>query len=254
MTVAVGMVCSDGVLIATDSQATSDRVAQPAAKAKAFSGAATVWCGAGSQYVIEEVGSALVSEVEHHLLDVGDNEWKRVFREPNVDAIRSSLAAVVRQTMKSCYQTVLPVVSPPGAPVLRRHPFDTDFLFAGMAGDTKFLLEISGDGQLNWHTARGFHALGTGGEFATVIMETMKPHLDDSPPDLQLGKIVAYRTIDTTCAVSADLSGPVQMAVADSSGSRVLDEDELQAMEKSVQSWKASERSLLRSLSDGSGT
>ena len=125
---------------------------------------------------------------------------------------------------------------------------------SGMAVDTKFLLEISGNGKLNWHPDRGFHALGSGSHFATVVMETMKPHLDDGPPDLRLGQIVAYRTIDTTCAVSADLSGPVQMAVADSSGSRVLGEDELQAKEESVQSWRVSEHSLLRSLSDGSGS
>ena len=254
MTVALGMVCSDGALIATDSQATSGKITQPVVKARTMRGAATVWCGAGMQYVIEEVEAALASEVESHLLDDGDNEWKRMFHEPNLGAIRSRFADVVRQTMKSCYQAVLPVVSPPGAPVPRRHPFDTDFLFASMAGDTKFLLEISGDGQLNWHTDRGFHAIGTGDQFATVVMEAMKPHLEDGPPDLRLGQLVAYRTIDTTCTVSADLGGPVQMTVADNNGSRVLDQQELQEIEESVQRWKAAEHGLLRSLSDGSGS
>ena len=248
------MVCSDGAVLATDSQATSGEIAQPVVKARTIRGAPTVWCGAGMQYVIEEVEAALASEIESHLVGVGSNQWKRMFREPNLGAIRAGFAGVVRQTMKSCYQTVLPVVSPPGAPVPRRHPFDTDFLFAGMSDDMKFLLEISGDGQLNWHTDRGFHALGTGGDFATVVMETMKPHLEESPPDLRLGQMVAYRAIDTTCTVSAELGGPVQMAVADNSRSRVLDEQELQGIQESVQNWKAAERSLLRSLPDGSGS
>lgn len=254
MTVAVGMVCSDGVVIATDSQATSGEIAQPVVKARTIRGAPTVWCGAGMQYVIEEVEAALASEIESHLGGVGNNRRKRMFREPNLDAIRSCLADVVRPAMKSCYQAVLPVVSPPGAPVPRRHPFDTDFLFAGVVDDAKFLLEISGDGQLNWHTDRGFHALGTGGDFATVVMETMKPHLEEGPPELRLGQIVAYRAIDTTCTVSAELGGPVQMAMADNSGSRILDAQEIQAIKESVQRWKAEERNLLRSLPDGPGS
>ena len=133
--------------------------------------------------------------------------------------------------------------------------FDTDFLFSGMGGDRKFLLEIASDGQLNWHTDRGFIAIGSGSEFATVAMELMKPYLEEGPLDLELGQIVAYRTIETTCDVSAGLVRvPVQMAVADDSGSRVLDRRELYDVEESVQRWKASERGLLLSLSDGANS
>ena len=255
MTVVIGMVCSDGVLIATDSQATSGRVAQPMTKARTIRGAATVWSSAGALYVMEEVEAVLADKVENHLLNEGSNKWKRMFSEPDLRAIRTEFADIVRQTMLSCYQAALPGVIPPGVLAPGQHLFATDFLFSGMGGDAKFLLEIASDGQLNWHTDKGFIAIGSGSEFATVAMELMKPYMEEGPLDLELGQIVAYRTIDTTCDVSAGLvRGPVQMAIADANGSRVLNRQELYDIEESVQRWKASERDLLLSLSDGASS
>ena len=245
------MVCSDGVLVATDSQATSGNVAQPMAKARTIRGAATVWSSAGTLYVLEEVEAAIADKVESHLRNDGDNKWKRTFGKPDLRMLRGEFADVVRQTMRSCYQAALPGVIPPGSVAPGQHLFATDFLFVGMGDDEKFLLEIASDGQLNWHTERGFFAIGSGGEFATVAMELMKPYMEEGPLDLRLGQIVAYRTIDTTCDVSAGLVGrPVQIAVADSDGSRILERQELYDVEESVQRWKASERGLLLSLSD----
>ena len=255
MTVVIGMVCSDGVLIATDSQATSGNIAQPMTKARTIQGAATVWSSAGTLYVMEEVEAALAENVENHLLNDGNNKWKRMFSEPDLRLIRTEFADVVRQTMRSCYQAALPGVMPPGVLAPGQHPFGTDFLFSGIGNDAKFLLEIASDGQLNWHTDRGFTAIGSGSDFATVAMELMKPYLEQGPLSLELGQIVAYRTIESTCDVSAGLvRGPVQMAVADSNGSQVLSEQELYDIEESVQRWKASERGLLQSLSAGAGS
>ena len=255
MTVVIGMVCSDGVLIATDSQATSGNVARPTTKTRTISGAATVWSASGAVYVIEEVEAAL-REVEQHLRNDGSNKWKRAFSVPELETIRTDFVDVVKQAMESCYKAVLPgIIVPgmtPGVLPYSQHPFATDLLFAGMGNDSKFLLEVACDGQLNWHTDSGFVAIGSGGEFATVAMELMKPYLTEGPLDLELGQIVAYRTIETTCDVSAGLvGGPVQIAIANGGGSRVLDRAEVDQIQDLVRVWKVKERSLLMSLSDG---
>ena len=248
MTVVIGIICSDGVIIATDSQTTSGNVALPAIKARTINGAAAVWSAAGSVYVIEEVQAALAAKVETQLQNDGENKWKRMFSDPDVNAIREHFANVVRSAMRSCYEAAMPGYIPPEFPP-GQHMFGTDFLFSGIGHDEKFLLEIASDGQMNWHTDRGFYAMGSGGEFATVAMELMKPYVQTTPLDLKLGQIVAYRTIETTCDVSAGLvSGPVQMVVADSNGARVLTKEDLYDVQELVERWKLLERNLFLSL------
>ena len=55
MTIAVGLVCSDGVIIASDSMASSGNVAVHADKVYRLDHLPVVWSASGSVYVIEEV-------------------------------------------------------------------------------------------------------------------------------------------------------------------------------------------------------
>jgi hypothetical protein len=57
---------------------------------------------------------------------------------------------------------------------------------------------------------------------------------------------VAYRAIATTCEVSSAYVGlPVQIAVVDSTGSRVLGAEELEEVETAVERWNALEADTL---------
>lgn len=97
------------------------------------------------------------------------------------------------------------------------------------------------DGQVNWHTSFGFYAVGSGGPFATVARGLMAHYLS-TPLSVEQGLKVAYRAIDTTCEVSPGGVGPpVQLAVVDDSGARILDEVAVNSVGDLVTRWKTLE-------------
>src|SRR5262245_9401170 len=147
MTVAIGLVCSDGVLVAADSMASSGPVAAKSIKVRRFGSLPVVGTASGSVYVIEEV------EVGLDAFDKAvqsDTNAQGLYLAPDLNFIRQNLTKPVRQIMGQCYGSALPFglnQSQNGA-----HPFISDFLFAGFSNDTPYLLELAHDGQVNWHT------------------------------------------------------------------------------------------------------
>ena len=74
----------------------------------------------------------------------------------------------------------------------------------------------------------------------------MKHYLVDKLT-LEQGMQLAYRAIATTCEVSSGLVGlPVQIAVVDNGGQRVLAEDEVRKIGVAVDRWKELERDTLQ--------
>jgi len=99
---------------------------------------------------------------------------------------------------------------------------------------------------MNWHTEKLFAAVGSGGAFATVARALMEHYTEGGPLPVDLGRQVAYRTIDTTCRVSASGVGlPVQLAVVDDNGARELSPDEVKQVGTEVAGWTQLERETL---------
>jgi hypothetical protein len=122
----------------------------------------------------------------------------------------------------------------------------TDILLLGYANGTSYFLEVSEDGQMNWHTTHNFHAIGSGGEFASVAHALMQHYLSEGPLSLSIGMQLAYRTIETACEVSASGVGlPVQIAVVDDRGPRLLGSEEIDELKTLVDGWKQLERETL---------
>jgi 20S proteasome alpha/beta subunit len=246
MTVALGLVCSDGVLVASDSMGSSDQTADLSQKVRTFGRCPALWTAAGSVYVMEEVEAAL------KVFDAsGTTEAPmRMFTGPYPAEIRKKLVPAVNKVMRASYANALNVQpADPGGPMAIAFP--TDFLMLGYAAGTPWFLEFARDGQVNDHTTRGFYAVGSGGHFATVARALMRHYLT-RPIALELGKLVAYRAIDTTIQVSAQGIGPpVQIAVCDDSGARILNDDEIETVRLGVQGWTVQEtESLSMSLMD----
>lgn len=149
--------------------------------------------------------------------------------------------------MMSSYQGMMP-----GYQMLQTvrglvHPWASDFLVLGFANNQPYFLEIASDGQLNWHTDSRFYAVGSGGEFAMVAEGLMAHYVEGGDLTLEMGIQVAARTIETTCRVSSAHVGlPVQLAVADSSGARVLAPTEVDEVIQKVEGWLELERNTLR--------
>lgn len=245
MTVAIGLVCSDGVVVAADSMSSNEfQIAHQSQKVRAVSELQLVWTASGSVYVIEEVERAF-----QDLAAVAETTAvvKETFRTPKLDSIRQNVSQYAHKSMKKAYDTAMPGVSPlqlrTGGP---RHPWHSAFLVLGYADNTPYFLELSGDGQLNWHTVGKFAAVGSGGPFAEVANGLMAHYVEGRDLPVKLGLWVAYRTIETTCRVSSSSVGlPVQLAIADAEGARVLSSDEVDEVEAGVQGWLTIESSSL---------
>lgn len=75
----------------------------------------------------------------------------------------------------------------------------------------------------------------------------MAHYVEGEPLPVDLGLDVAYRTIATTIEVSSQWVGfPVQLAVADKDGARVLESDDVERVKEAVQSWIKVEADTLR--------
>lgn len=245
MTVAIGLVCSDGVLVAADSMASDPPTAHKVQKVFKLDCCPVVWTASGSIYVIEEVQQALAG-IDRANEKTG--EPPAIFAKPDLPNLRAKLKNTITPKMRECYGSALSTTPfPPGSTA---PSFATTFLACGFANETPWLLEVAVDGQINWHTDFGFYAIGSGGPFATVARGLMAHYLD-TPLTLEQGKLVAYRAIETTCEVSPGGVGlPVRMAVVDKEGAKVLSDAEIEQIGYAVTRWKTLEVDTLLMTSD----
>jgi len=227
--------------------ASNGRVASAAIKVHRLAKRPIVWTASGSVFVIEEVANQL-SNLETQI--TSNPVASAAFEKPDLPVIRQNVAGFLTNTMRQCYQAALPFGA--NQQVNGNHPFITDFLVAGYTQEAPYLLEVARDGQVNWHTDEGFYAIGSGGEFAAVAQGLMKHYLDGGPLPLKYGMQLAYRTIETACEVSSMfIRIPVQLAIVDKDGARVLDHGEIEQLKDEVAGWKQLERDTLwRKVSD----
>jgi 20S proteasome alpha/beta subunit len=92
MTVALGLVCSDGVLVASDSMASEGRLASTAVKVHSLPKRPIVWTASGSVFVIEEAANQL-SNLEAQIAQNPGVET--AFNKPDLPVIRHGIGELV---------------------------------------------------------------------------------------------------------------------------------------------------------------
>lgn len=163
------------------------------------------------------------------------------FDQPDLAGVRQNVSTVIRNALKSCYESAMLYGALPHQ--AQPHPFAADLLLLGWSNATPYFLEIAGDGELNWHTERKFYATGTGGDFATVAQALMAHYLEGPSVPVERGLQLDYRTIETVCQVSSSFVGlPVQLALANDAGARVLTPGEVEEVREAVEGWRTVER------------
>src|SRR5689334_9954730 len=98
MTVAIGLVCKDGVLVASDSMASDPLTAHNITKVFKLECCPVVWTASGSVYVIEEVKTAL-DGIDRPNTKTGGPPV--AFAQPDLTALRGSLKGAIHRTMRS---------------------------------------------------------------------------------------------------------------------------------------------------------
>jgi proteasome beta subunit len=224
VTVILGLRCAEGLVIASDSQATAqlpggEAVRLDTAKVKRL-GKHILWAGTGAEGCSQRVEAA----IEPHASKYGTNQEagktaQSIHAEAN-QVQRASLASFVQYA-----QNVRPEL--------------WGGIFCGWAKDGPWIMEIDLNG--GWQFHNPFAATGSGYAFAHLAIGSVR-HYDPPSQSLDAAKAIAYRAIETTCTVSASGVGlPVQLGVVLESGAKLLSEAELEETQELVNLWKAKE-------------
>ena len=229
MTLVLALRCRDGVVLASDSQATTDAAGQPTRQPvrKLFAvGGRIAWGAAGSvglQQALEEAlagrGDALAEADDPRplIVDAVVPIQQRALRDyvPHPGTQAPDLACIF------CW------CGPGGAPRIFSVP------------------RTGSDHQLHDRHA----AVGTGDIFADFAMASIA-HLDTARLDLERAKMVALKAISDAIDVAAVyLGAPVQMIAVTAHGTREVARTEIDGeLADSVDAWKLSQRDLLGPL------
>jgi proteasome beta subunit len=229
VTLVLALRCRDGVVLASDSQATTDAAGQPTRQPvrKLFAvGDRIAWGAAGS------VG--LQQALEEALAERGDA----------LLAADDPRALIVDAVVPIQQRALRDYVPHPGtqAPDLA-----CVFCWCGDRGAPRiFSVPRTGsDHQLHDRHA----AVGTGDIFADFAMASIA-HLDTAGLDLERAKMVALKAISDAIDVAAVYLGPpVQMIAVTAGGAREVPRAEIDGrLADSVDAWKLSQRDLLGPL------
>ena len=247
MSIAIGLACEDGVVAAASGRPVRGGAGVLDSSVGALSALPVIWSAVGSIYVIEDV-AAYVSQLDK----LAQSEQLTIvqnFKGPRLDQVKQNLGTYIRDPMKKCYESALPGTEPVPTFEGMVHPFATDFLVLGYASGTPWFVEVANDGRLVWRTGAGHHAVGAGGEAALLARAVLRMYAEGRDVGVEMAKAVAYRTVVTTLELSAGIPGaPVQIAVADAAGSRVLGREEVAAVGALADRWAEAEGETVRRI------
>lgn len=222
MTVALGMTCSDGVLVATDSMGSSGKIATEVKKAHALERFPIVWAMTGSNFMNQQVTQA-VSQAERHRKAAPTSR---------------KIADKLRPVITKAWQT--PVTPPAGDPT-DRGAHACEALILGWENDRPVMIHLPADLAPIEYGDQAFIAIGSGHEFAAVARETLAHHLGD-PLTTRQALLIAHRVVSVVCRTSSwGVAPPVQIAMADAAGARVLTTGDLETLETGVERWLATD-------------
>jgi 20S proteasome alpha/beta subunit len=221
MTVVIGVRCHDAVILAADSQRTEGRTRETIPKLF-VSPSGVVWGSAGSIAIQQEL-FALMND-----LPVARNPGRLEARDATVRALRDARTAATKGTDEPT-EVALGV----------------DGLFGWFSAQDRrsYLLRVHGAG--NAEFARSYTAVGSVGEMARFALSRME-FLGYNDLPLEAAKMVAFGVADDVIrAAASGVGAPVQLAVANVTGSSVLGRVDLRAVEDTVAAFRDYQREYL---------
>jgi 20S proteasome alpha/beta subunit len=231
MTVALSIMCADGVVIASDSQITDANrgMSFPAQKLRSL-GDHAAWAGSGARGVLLDVEKGLDAEAEKILAS---------------DEVGHALQQVVVPILRYHYEHYIEKV--PGE-VTEGTP-SAYLLAAGYSNDGPFIVEINPNGMVSRYDDIGFHAIGSGAPMAQQAGALLAHfRMVDRPVDY--GVLAAVRVISALSITSPSVGLEIDVARITPEGARHLDDDEVEGIREDVKRWETAERKLIDGLLD----
>lgn len=229
MTVVLAVVCSDGVVIGSDSQITesSRGMSFPAQKLHPM-GRHAAWGGSGARGVLEDLRSIL------------DGDAAAIVGAANPgDEIQQRVVPV----LKKHYANYIPDVPGEGD----GGGVSAYVLAAGVSDGRRWIVEITPNGLIGRYDDVGFHAIGSGAAMAQQAGALLS-HFRMTERSVEHGAVAVVRVLDALAETSPSVGGPIDVARIDETGAHHLSEREVAKARKLVSLWEAREQEVLDTL------
>jgi 20S proteasome alpha/beta subunit len=228
MTLVLALRCREGVVLASDGQATSDAAGQPtrAPVRKLFDvGGRVAWGSAGS-IGLQQTLQAELGALNGHADDAGQ--------------LRRRLASVVVPLQQAAMRDFVAFGS--------AEPPELACLFCWCDAGGPRILSIPRTGSDHQFHER-HAAIGSGDIFAELTVRSIV-HLGSTELSVEQAKMVAYRTVADAIDVAAVFLGPpIQMYVVTADGVQRVPQDEIDGgLSDAVELWRARQREALGPL------
>lgn len=231
MTVVLAVRCTDGLVLASDSQITEgDRgMSFPAHKLHPL-GDRAAWGGSGATSVLHDLEVLFAAEAPEivHARDVAHE-------------IQQRMVPVLRRH----YELFIPDV--PGE-ALDGTP-SAYVLAAGFSHGQPFIVKVDPTGVVGRYEDVGFHAIGTGAPMAQQA-SALLGHYRMTDRAVRYGVIGAVRVLDALRISQPTVGGPLNIVRLTDEGAHHLSEDEVQEARDAVHRWEAMDRRTLDDLFD----
>lgn len=227
MTLILAIRASDGIVLASDSQATFRVSGAPVRmpEEKIFQLGPLAWGASGQVGLAQRVKQALDGLGPKALQNRTLADWR--------NRLRNTVVPVLKEASSNF--TGIPRDDPPAL----------DILFCGWIGGGPFILEINKSGQDEQHEHREMCAIGSGDAVAYHACHSLA-HYAISTRSLEECKWLAYRVVDSAIEIQAFALGqPIQMWQITAEGARRLQDEELKNIRDAVGSWKEYEKEAL---------
>jgi len=218
VTLVLALICTDGILMASDGQSTFTTVAGPmrlpSEKIRPL-GNRILWGGSGDVGLLQKIGVVIG--------DIPDNNLGRP-----ITKLRPEIRAKVWGDQKDAAEKYLPI----------RKEFPTPtahVLFAGHDKERPWILEIDPNGTDTQLEEYGFASVGSGAHFVYAVLSGF----GKQPWTLKTGKIACYKVVHEAINVAAfGLGPPIQIWELPKGGApRCLAETEIHAIRDTYEGW-----------------
>lgn len=235
MTLILALRCQDGVVLASDSQATlatsGQHTREHVDKLHTLVGSLG-WGGSGSGGLIQRIQERLLRE----------KDLPKVFESQGQEEGAKRLARVVAEIQREAADAFVDI------PKMNAKPETAGGIFVGLAKGKPFILELDPHGARHFITS-SHSAIGSGDLFATHAMGSVA-HYNVTALDLDRALALAYRTVDDAIHNAAyGLGGDVQLLTVTTRSTHCLAKEEIAPIKDLVALWKQQESDVLGKLS-----
>jgi len=228
MTVILALACADGVVLASDSQATeSSNTRFDVPKVFQLTDR-LIWAASGTVAIIQDIKTTL------------DGCKAQMEKAANIQIeFRQRLNPV----FKRHYAQWVPV------PGMSNTPPATSMIACGLdAQDKPWIVEVDYNCVVSDYSDRGFHTIGSGAAMAQMA-GALTTHFDLPGKPVQYGQLVAYRSLNAVIRTSAfGVGGAIQMWTVTASGVSAIGDDERRHFDGLIGGWEQMETETLEAL------